>query len=126
MNLVDSCGWLEVGEDGPNAGFFAAVLGRPADLFVPTLCLFEVHRHLTRHRGQEAADEAVGFMRQGRVLELDTETAFLAAEVSLRHKLAALDALIYASAQRHGAQLWTQDAAFKGLPGVQYRRKDGR
>ena len=33
------------------------------------------------------------------------------------------DSLIYATAQRHAAELWTQDAHFDGLPGVKYFRK---
>jgi predicted nucleic acid-binding protein len=30
------------------------------------------------------------------------------------------DSLIYVTAQRHHATLWTQDAQFEGLPGVKY------
>ena len=29
------------------------------------------------------------------------------------------DSLIYATTRRHGAVLWTQDAHFDGLPGVE-------
>jgi len=31
--------------------------------------------------------------------------------------------VILASAQAHGATLWTQDADFLGIPGVQYMAK---
>jgi predicted nucleic acid-binding protein len=31
--------------------------------------------------------------------------------------------LIYATAQQAGAELWTQDADFEGLPGVRYFTK---
>jgi predicted nucleic acid-binding protein len=30
------------------------------------------------------------------------------------------DSLIYATARAKGAELWTQDAHFKGLPGVRF------
>ena len=33
------------------------------------------------------------------------------------------DSLVYATAQRLGAILWTQDDDFKGLPGVRYFAK---
>jgi len=33
------------------------------------------------------------------------------------------DSLIYATARRHDAELWTQDSHFDGLPGVRYVAK---
>ena len=35
-----------------------------------------------------------------------------------QHKLATADAIVLATAQRHGAELLTCDSHFKGLPGV--------
>lgn len=40
-----------------------------------------------------------------------------------RNGLPLADSLIYATAQVHGAQLWTQDAHFDGFPGVRYFAK---
>jgi predicted nucleic acid-binding protein len=125
VNVVDSCGWLEFGQGGGNAAFFESALEDGARLIVPSLCLFEVHRHMSRHQGIEAADEMVGAMLRGHVMDLDAETALLASDKSQAHKLAAMDALIYATALRHGATFWTQDSAFEGLPGVKYRAKKG-
>jgi predicted nucleic acid-binding protein len=34
--------------------------------------------------------------------------------------------LIYATALRHAATLWTQDAHFEGLPGVRYFARPAR
>jgi len=39
------------------------------------------------------------------------------------HKLPLGDSVMLATAQTFGATLWTQDADFEGLPGVQYRAK---
>lgn len=55
-------------------------------------------------------------MQVGRVIDLDTTLAREAARLSL--PLA--DSLIYATAMRNGATLWTQDEQFKALPGVRY------
>jgi len=46
--------------------------------------------------------------------------ASTAAQTGHRYRLAAADAIIYATARTQGAELWTQDAHFKELPGVRY------
>ncbi|GAB5429402.1 MAG: hypothetical protein Devi2KO_28610 [Devosia indica] len=46
------------------------------------------------------------------------ETALLAAEFCRKHKLATADAVVFASAQIHGADLVTCDGHFDGLPNV--------
>jgi predicted nucleic acid-binding protein len=46
-----------------------------------------------------------------------------AARISHESKLPMADSVILATARSHGAMVWTQDADFKGLPGVQYRKR---
>jgi predicted nucleic acid-binding protein len=118
MNLVDSSGWLEYFADGPNAPVFAKPLQDPADVLVPTICLYEVYKLVLRQRGPSAALQAVALMRQGRIVELDERIAILAAELSLKHKLPMADSVILATARAHDAHIWTQDADFAGIDGV--------
>ena len=61
-------------------------------------------------------------MRGATVIDLDDRIALEAAELSAATKLALADSIILATAQVHGAGLWTQDADFEGLEGVHYRR----
>ena len=49
------------------------------------------------------------------------DVALSAALISVKRKLPMADSLIFATAQAHGAVLWTQDDDFEGLPGVNYR-----
>jgi predicted nucleic acid-binding protein len=44
----------------------------------------------------------------------------MAADLALSHKLAFADAVIYASARKHKAELVTSDDHFEGLPDVTY------
>jgi predicted nucleic acid-binding protein len=44
--------------------------------------------------------------------------ALAAASYSIDYKLSMADAIIYATAQAHGAELITSDAHFTGLPDV--------
>lgn len=47
----------------------------------------------------------------------------MAADLSLFHKLAFADAVIYASARKYDVELVTSDNHFEGLPGVSYLQK---
>lgn len=62
-------------------------------------------------------------MSKGQIVHLDSDGLRLAAIASLRYKFAMADAIIWQTAQMHGAQLFTQDADLKDAPGVQYRVK---
>jgi predicted nucleic acid-binding protein len=123
MNVVDSSGWLEYFADGPNADFFASAIETVTELVVPTLSLYEVFKSVLQQRGEGDALQAVAVMIQGKVIDLDLELALSAAKMSTELKLPMADSVILATAQAHGATLWTQDADFKEITGVQYIAK---
>ena len=120
MNVVDSSGWLEYFADGPNAAEFAKPIEAIRTLLVPTLALFEVFKRVTQQRNEDAALRAIAIMEQGSVVDLDRATALEAARLSVQHGLAMADSMMYATARRHHAMLWTQDSDFDGLVGARY------
>jgi predicted nucleic acid-binding protein len=123
MNVVDSSAWLEYLADGPNATAFAKPIEATRSLIVPTLSLFEVFKRISQQRNEDEALRAVAVMEQGRIVDLDRATSLEAARLSLRHAIAMGDSVMLATAHRHRATLWTQDADFDGLPGVRYYAK---
>jgi toxin FitB len=123
MHVVDSCGWIEYFSDGDNAGFFAPFIEDTENLLVPTLVVFEVCRRVLVLQGEPAARQALRFLEQGTLVQLDAQAQMEAALRSHTHKLAMADAIIWHSASVHNALFYTQDAAFDGLPGVQFRAK---
>lgn len=124
MNLVDSCGWLEYFAGGANADFFAPVLeGESQSVLVPTICLYEVFRIVLVQFGREQAVEKVAAMRRGTIVPLDDTMAIEAALLSHQIKLSMADSVILATAHRYNATLWTQDAHFNGVEGVEFRAK---
>jgi predicted nucleic acid-binding protein len=120
MNVVDSCGWLEYFADGPNADFFAPTIEGVSELVVPTLSLHEVFKRVLQERGEGDALQAVAIMIQGQVVDLGMDLALSAARASAQLKLPMADSVMLATAQAHGATLWTQDADFEEIAGVQY------
>jgi predicted nucleic acid-binding protein len=123
MNVVDSGGWLEYFADGPNADFFAQAIEAVTDLVVPTLSLYEVFKRVLQQRGEGDALQAVAVMIQGNVIDLDMDLALSAAKVSVELELPMADSVMLATAQAGGATLWTQDADFEEIAGVQYIAK---
>jgi predicted nucleic acid-binding protein len=120
MNVVDSSAWIEYFGDGANAAAFAKPIESPGTLLVPTLCLYEVFKRVCQQRDEEAALRVVALMEQGTVVDLDRVTALEAARLSLLHRLPMADSMVLATARRHDAVLWTQDADFEGIEGVRY------
>ncbi len=118
--VVDSCGWLEYLANGTNAGFFEAPLLDTPRLLVPSLCIFEVCKYLIRFEGTDAAQTVLAFMRKARVVSLNEEQLLQAAQAAHDHKLSMADAIIWQTAQSHGAQLYTQDAGLQHMSGVSF------
>ena len=123
MNVVDSSAWLEYFGDGPNASEFASAIEDPESLVVPTLTLFEVFKRTSQITDETTALDAVGVMTQGTVVELSASLSLDAARLSLESGLAMADAIILATARSQEAVLWTQDAHFDGVDGVEFRPK---
>jgi len=122
MNVVDSSGWLEYFADGKNASFFAPPIQRPAELLVPTISLYEVFKRVLQQRDESDALKAVAVMQQGTLVDLDAPIALSAAKLSTETQLPMADSVMLATARAFDATLWTQDADFETIEGVQYVR----
>ena len=96
-------------------------VGQTGQLLVPVVCLYEVFKKINVVADEARALQAVAQMLQGRVVTVSEPIALDAAMVSIRHALPMADSMIYATARAHRALVWTQDAHFKNLPGVNYK-----
>lgn len=126
MNIVDSSGWLEYFADGANAEAFAAPIQQVNELLVPSITIVEVFKRVLQQRGEQAALQAAAHMKQGSVVDLDSDLAMKAAKVGYEFKLPLADGIILATAQAYGALLWTQDEDFQHLEGVRFIQKQAR
>ena len=123
MKLFDSCVWAEIVAESATGLSFKQRLPAAKDLLVSTLVLYEVSKWASRTMTGQKADELLVALLTGQVVEPTAAIALHAAELSTRHNLHALDALIYATALEHDAELVTCDAHFKDLPQVDYTPK---
>lgn len=126
MKLVDSSGWLEFFIDGPLAGRYEAYLSDPSDIVTPTIVLYEVYKKIKRERSEELALVAAAQIQRTRMAPLTETLALTAADVSLQYRLAMADAVVYATAILHGAEMVTSDADFENLPNVTFLKINKR
>jgi predicted nucleic acid-binding protein len=125
MRLVDTSAWIEWLTGSPLGSTLAAEFPDRAQWLVPTLVQLELAKWLTREVGEDKADRVIAFTETCVVADLDTATALSAAELCARHKLSTADAIIYATALGHGADLLACDKHFENLPGVRFVPKTG-
>jgi predicted nucleic acid-binding protein len=117
--VLDSSCWIEYFADTERADLFAPAVEAVESLVVPVLTVYEVFKKLLREAGEDTATAALSLMQRGRVIDIDTSLALEATA----NGLPMAHSLIYATARRHGAVLWTQDAHFDALPGVRFFAK---
>jgi len=119
VKLVDSCGWLHLFKNTVLADTYRNIL-QESDVLVPTIVLYEVSKVLKRDIGESVSMACALRMQQETVVDLSDVLALEAADIALDRGLVMADAIIYATAQRYDAELYSSDADLKGLPGVQF------
>lgn len=123
MNLVDTCGWLEFIADSVNASNYEKAILNIEELLVPTIVIYEVFKKILNDYDEDKAITITAHMRLGKVVDFDETIAINAAKISSEKKLPMADSIIYATAERHGAVLFTQDEHFSNLKNVKYFQK---
>ncbi len=113
--LLDSSAWISY--------FLAAhesiknIVENPNALFTSVISIFEIKRKLLRDSFEESKikDVISCILEKSIIVKLDPPICKNAAEFSLKHKLPAIDSLIYASSMSINCILVTGDAHFKNL-----------
>ncbi len=120
MRLVDTSAWIEWLISSPAGATVAGDLPERGQWLVPTIVQLELTKWLTREAGEDRADQVIAFTQTCVVADLDTAIALSAADLCVRRKLATADAIVYATALAHGADLLTCDRHFDGLRDVRF------
>jgi predicted nucleic acid-binding protein len=123
MNVIDSSAWLSYFAGDANAKIFSRPIEDIEKLLVPSITITEVFKCVLRQRGEDMALQAIAHMEQGRVIALDGALAINAAQYGVEYKLPLADSIIYATAKKFDALIWTQDIDFKPLEDIKYYSK---
>ena len=123
MIVLDTSMWVEMLLGSSIGGIAQGYFRDAPSIIVPTMVQYELEKWTLRENRPDKAQELAALSNRLNVAPLDTAIAMLAAHLSKDHGLHATDAIIYATAQIHDAELVTCDAHFEGLPGVRYYPK---
>ena len=117
---IDSYGWIERLLEGPKAPAYNRVFSSvpTEEIVTSVVTVYEVYKKLRPMKGESAALSAVVHLRATELVPFDDQLALEAADYSLSLRLHFSHAIIYATAQRFGAELHTSDPELRGLPGV--------
>lgn len=125
MRVVDTSAWIEWLIDSALGKKLAAEIPAREQCVVPTLVQLELAKWLARETDEDRTDQVIAYTQKCVVVPMDTRIALCAAELCREHKLATADAIVYATAHEHDADVLTCDAHFAKLPDVVYFRKFG-
>jgi len=118
MRVVDTSAWIEWLKDTKLANAIEAVLPPRPDWVVPTIVQLELAKWAYRTLDEKKADKVIAFSEKCMIVPLESSLGLAAAALCREHKLATADAIVYATARAHGADLLTCDMHFKNLPNV--------
>ncbi len=122
MIALDSFGWIERFTDGPKATKYNKIIDRisPDEIITSVVVMYEVYRKVKKLKGEQVALENIAVLTQTNLVPVDQTLALEAADFNLEYNLHFSDALVYATARRFDADLYTSDEHFKEIPFVNY------
>lgn len=123
MRVVDTSAWIEWLTGSPTGRKLAREFPARDECIVPTLVQLELSKWAMRELDEQRADAVIAHTRKCVVVPLDTPIALRAAQACREYRLATADAIVYATALEHDADLLTCDAHFDDLPCVVLHRK---
>ncbi len=114
--ILDSSVWLDYFFNAQ----FTELIDSSEIIYLSALSWYEIKRKLWKEKVEpQKISRSLEFLRKRvLILSVTTDIADCATELSLQHHLAAVDALIYATAKTHSLPLFTCDNDFRGLEGV--------
>ena len=120
MRLIDTSAWIEFLRDTSIGQKVKQLLPAESEWLVPSIVQLELAKWAMREGDEERVDGVIAKTTMCVVVALDTDLAIAAAEVWRKHKLPTADAVVYATARSHNADLVTCDSHFDGLDSVIY------
>jgi predicted nucleic acid-binding protein len=123
MNIIDTSLWIEFFAGTPLDESIVNAIGNSGEMYVPSICLYEVRKKFLNDNDPDTAVAVIDIMKNSMVINLDSEIALLASDISKQHKLPMADSIIYATAELYDAEIYTQDKHFENLERAHYFSK---
>jgi predicted nucleic acid-binding protein len=117
---IDRYGWIERFTNGPKATQYNQIIDskQPKEIVTSVVVLYEVYKKAKAKKSEEEALLAIAALSQTNVVPVDQTLSLEAADFSLEYSLHFSDALVYATARRWKAKLYTSDEDLRALKSV--------
>lgn len=118
--VIDSSGWLEYFIGGKLCKNYFKYINSTESIWTPSLVVYEVYKKIAREKSEAEGILVITHIetQSKEIIPLDDHLALFAADVSIKHKLAMADAIIYATTLQQEATLVTSDKHFRELENV--------
>ncbi len=123
MILIDSSLWYEYYEGSKYSFYVEKIIKNMGNVLVPTIIIVEIFKKLITVTNQDNALKFIAQMKKGEISDLDFDLSLIAAFWGKEYKLPLADSIIYATALKFNAEIYTLDKHFKGLKNVKYFEK---
>ena len=120
--LLDSSVWIEIFNSGPLLKSCKKELDEATFVLVPTTVIFEVYRKITQTVSDDFALSAISILSKYETVNLTSEIALSAGDLSIQYGLGMADSFILAHAVARDAKLVTLDNDFANLPSTKVIR----
>ena len=116
--VVDSSVWIEYLREGNKFSVVKKVIHNSRPIYIPTVVIFEVYRKLAKSLNESSALEFVALLKGCEVVDLTSNIALTAGDLSNEHQIGTADSIVLAHACEIGVKLVTLDNDFRGIEGV--------
>ncbi len=124
MNLIDSSCWIEYFAGTDFCKSYTDKIEQIDNVIVPAIVIYEVFKKLLTETNESKALIAIAHMQLGKVIDIDSNIAMLAAKLSLSYKIPMADSLILAVSRKFQAKIYTHDEHFSHIKDVIYIPKN--
>ena len=123
MIVIDSSFWIEFFIGTKNGAKIISLLENEDEILVPAIVITEVYKKFLNDSTIEIATSILRKLSTFKIVTFDYELSVLSATLSKEYKLPLADSIIYATAMKHNAEIYTFDKHFENLPNVKYFQK---
>ena len=117
-NVIDSVGWIAYLKNDALGQQYMRYMFEPKHIITPTIVIYEVTKQIKLQLSEKESSYVLEQMKKTNIIDLNSDLAVYASQLSIIHKLPMADSIIYATALSNNAQLITSDSHFIELPNV--------
>jgi predicted nucleic acid-binding protein len=120
--LIDSSAWFDHFFGNRRGEAVRRILAGDEAIIISSINLMEIYAHYLKKSPGEADEKKIFLLARCQLVPADKEVVLEAARVKVRRGLSLADAIVWATAEKHGAKLVCCDSDFRGYKPLELLR----